>query len=378
MTTGLDLVPDAPPASPSAWKKTACILCSSTAASRCSSTGGRIARVRGDKAHPALAGLHLREGPRARPLPERPRPADGAAAPPPGRQLRGDRLGHRDPRGRRAAGAIRDTHGGDTIFYYGGGGQGNHLGGALRARDARGARLALHVERAGPGEDRRVLGRRPALRPHRCHTAPDFEHAEVAVFVGKNPWQSHGFPRARAVLNEIAKDPARTLIVIDPRRTETAELADFHLQVRPGHRRLLPGRAARGARRGGPASTTRSSRPRTTGADEVLAALSRRADRRLLRARRRRRVDCCARSRAASRRAASVSILEDLGIQQAPHSTLNSYLEKLLYLLTGNFAKPGAMNIHTQFGALIGARARDRRHAGRRHAHHHRADARAT
>ncbi len=48
--------------------------------------------------------------------------------------------------------------------------------------------------------------------------------------------------------------------------------------------------------------------------------------------------------RAVARRiaaASSVSIFEDLGIQQAPHSTLNSYLEKLLYLLTGNFAKPG-------------------------------------
>ena len=62
----------------------------------------------------------------------------------------------------------------------------------------------------------------------------DFEHCEVAVFVGKNPWQSHGFPRARVTLREIANDPARSLIVIDPRRTETAEMADFHLQVHPG------------------------------------------------------------------------------------------------------------------------------------------------
>src|SRR5437667_335652 len=62
----------------------------------------------------------------------------------------------------------------------------------------------------------------------------DFEHCEVAVFVGKNPWQSHSFPHARLTLKNIAKDPARSIIVIDPRRTETAELADFHLQVRPG------------------------------------------------------------------------------------------------------------------------------------------------
>src|SRR2546428_13431750 len=62
----------------------------------------------------------------------------------------------------------------------------------------------------------------------------DFEHCEVAVFVGKNPWQSHSIPHARLTLKNIAKDPARSMIVIDPRRTETAELADFHLQVRPG------------------------------------------------------------------------------------------------------------------------------------------------
>ena len=27
------------------------------------------------------------------------------------------------------------------------------------------------------------------------------------MFVGKNPWQSHGFPRARVDLKEIAEDP---------------------------------------------------------------------------------------------------------------------------------------------------------------------------
>ena len=55
--------------------------------------------------------------------------------------------------------------------------------------------------------------------------------------------------------------------------------------------------------------------------------------------------------RAVARRLAqaqSVSILEDLGIQQAPHSTLNSYLEKLLFLLTGNFGNPGGMNLHSR------------------------------
>ena len=29
-------------------------------------------------------------------------------------------------------------------------------------------------------------------RMYRGHTRGEFEHAEVAVFLGKNPWHSHG------------------------------------------------------------------------------------------------------------------------------------------------------------------------------------------
>ena len=49
-------------------------------------------------------------------------------------------------------------------------------------------------------------------------------------------------------------------------------------------------------------------------------------------------------------------MLEDLGIQQSVHSTLSSWLEKLLYLLTGNFGVKGGMNIHTRFASLGGGR----------------------
>ncbi len=85
---------------------------------------------------------------------------------------------------------------------------------------------ALAQEKTGEGWVEHAL--------YGSHTRGEFEHAEVAVFIGKNPWMSQSFPRARIVLNEIAKDPERSMIVIDPVLTDTAKLADFHLRVRPG------------------------------------------------------------------------------------------------------------------------------------------------
>src|SRR6516162_8911340 len=80
---------------------------------------------------------------------------------------------------------IRDTYGGDKIFYYGGGGQGNHLGGAyggafLKALGSRYRSNALAPEKTGEAwVDAQLYG---------GHTRGEFEHAEVSVFIGKNTW----------------------------------------------------------------------------------------------------------------------------------------------------------------------------------------------
>ena len=62
----------------------------------------------------------------------------------------------------------------------------------------------------------------------------EFDRCEVAMFVGKNPWMSHSIPYPRPTLKAIANDPDRAVMVIDPRLTETAELAEFRLRVAPG------------------------------------------------------------------------------------------------------------------------------------------------
>ncbi|MGO9507680.1 MAG: molybdopterin-dependent oxidoreductase [Mycobacterium sp.] len=330
------------------WQPTACILCECNCGIVVQVEDRRLARIRGDKAHPGSQGytcnkalrLDHYQNNRARlTSPMRRRP-DGTFE-----EIDWDTAIVEIAEGFKR---IRDSYGGDKIFYYGGGGQGNHLGGAysgafLKALGSRYRSNALAQEKTGEAwVDAHLYG---------GHTRGEFEHAEVSVFVGKNPWMSQSFPRARVVLNEIAKDPARSMIVIDPVLTDTAKMSDFHLRVRPGTDAwCLAALAAVLVQENlcDDAFLTEH----VHGADTVRDALSEVSiadyaahcgvDEELL--------------RAAARRvagASSVSVFEDLGIQQAPNSTLCSYLNKLLWILTGNFAKKGSQHLHSSFAPLF-------------------------
>jgi anaerobic selenocysteine-containing dehydrogenase len=323
------------------WKPSACILCECNCGILVQlggDTGRRFEQIRGDKAHPASKGYtcqkalrldHYQNGRGERVLHPLRRRADGSF----------ETVDWQTAITEVAArlGAVRDRFGGETILYYGGGGQGNHLGGfystaTLRAFGAKYRSSAIAQEKTGEAWVNGLMFGTPVRG--------DFEHCEVAVFIGKNPWQSHSFPHARLTLKTIAKDPARAMIVIDPRRTETAELADFHLRVRPGRDAwLLAAMAAILVEE----NLTNAAwlGEHAAGVADVLAALSSVPIARY-----------CAISgvdealvRAAVRRlarAASVAVFEDLGVQMNRHSTLVSYLEKLVWVLTGNLAQPGA------------------------------------
>lgn len=330
------------------WLTTACILCECNCGIVVQVDDRRLARIRGDKAHPGSAGytcnkalrLDHYQNNRARLSSPMRRRADGTYE-----EIDWDTAIVEIAEGFKQ---IRDTHGGDKIFYYGGGGQGNHLGGAysgafLKALGSRYRSNALAQEKTGEAwVDFQLYG---------GHTRGEFENAEVSVFVGKNPWMSQSFPRARVVLNEIAKDPGRSMIVIDPVVTDTAKMADFHLRVKPGcDAWCLAALAAVLVQEN--LCNEAFLAAHVHGVDTVRAALQEvpvadyaqrcGVDEELL--------------RAAARRigtAASVSVFEDLGIQQAPNSTVCSYLNKLLWILTGNFAKKGGQHLHSSFAPLF-------------------------
>ncbi|HYO01144.1 MAG TPA: molybdopterin-dependent oxidoreductase [Mycobacterium sp.] len=331
------------------WQPTACILCECNCGIVVQVDDRKLAKIRGDKQHPASRGYtcnkalrldHYQNSRNRLTSPLR-RRSDGSY----------EEIDWDTAIAEIAGGfaKVRDEHGGDKIFYYGGGGQGNHLGGAysgafLKAIGSRYRSNALAQEKTGEHwVDAHFYG---------GHTRGEFEHAEVSVFIGKNPWMSQSFPRARVVLNDIAKDPARSMIVIDPVITDTAKLADFHLRVQPGADAwclaalaavLVQEKLCDEAFLADHVNDVEV--VRAVLLDVPIGDYAQRCgvDEELLRT---------AARRIAS--AASVSVFEDLGIQQAPNSTLCSYLNKLLWILTGNFAKRGGQHLHSSFAPLFG------------------------
>ena len=330
------------------WQQTVCILCSVNCGVEVKLDGRHIARVRGNRAHVASRGYACEKAQRldyyqngrdrlTAPLRRRP---DGTF----------EKIDWDTAIREVAAGfaGVRERWGGASIFYYGGGGQGNHLVGSYGASTRRAlgsvfSSNALAQEKTGEfWVDHKLFG---------TGLSGSYQQAEVAVFVGKNPWQTHGFQRARPILRDIAADPNRALIVVDPRRTETAEMADYHLRVRPGTDAFCLS-AILGVLVQEDLISQEYIRERTQDSDELFEAL---IDVPV--------ADYCGRAgvpeslvRDVARRiarASSVSVYEDLGIEQSLHSTLNSYLEKLLFAVTGNIGKPGAMNAGTSLTGMF-------------------------
>lgn len=218
----------------SEWKPTACILCSINCGLEVQTEASRITKVRGDEQAQNSQGYLCQKASQlghyqshaarlTQPLRRR---EDGSFEPVSWDDAIADiakRLKY-----------IRDSFGGETIAYYGGGGQGNHLGGAYASALHKALRTpyiytALAQEKTG---DFWVNGK--LFGKQSCFAVEGVEEADYVLVLGANPWIAHGFARTRMVLQDLQKNPDRTLVVVDPRVSETAKMANIHLAVRPG------------------------------------------------------------------------------------------------------------------------------------------------
>ncbi len=333
-------------------EQTACILCSRNCGLTVEIEAGQFAKIKGDPSHPFTHGYICQKAARLGHY-----------------QSHADRLStplKRQPDGSfqaiswdtaitEIAGkllALKAAYGGDSFAFLGGGGQGNHLGGAysrqlLAAMRSKFAYNSLGQEKTG---DFWVNGR--LFGSQTCHTTEDVEHADFVMFIGTNPYQAHGIPNARDTLKAIKKDPHRTMVVIDPRRSETAEMADIHLQLKPGTDAFLMS-AMLGVIVQEDLIDHKFLDKHCNDVAPVLAAFKNIpvaqyaaiADVGL------EQVQQVARAFAAANKAC---VRIDLGIQQSLNTTLNGYLEKLLYLITGHFGRSGCNNLHSFFLPILG------------------------
>ncbi len=221
-----------------AWHKTGCVLCAQNCGIEVLVEEGRMVKVRADKANPRSAGYVCRKGlnvtyhqyPQER-LSEPLKRVGGRFEPVSWDQAITEIAG-------RMRGLV-DQYGPRSLAYMGASSQGGHCEGAFGLGLLEGMGSKYFYNSAGQEfsgswwVDGRVLGKQY------LHAIPDERNAEMLVGWGWNGMQSHQMPQAPNVLRRFSKDPDRLLVVIDPRRSETAALADIHLPVRPGTDALL-------------------------------------------------------------------------------------------------------------------------------------------
>jgi len=220
------------------WHKTGCVLCAQNCGLEVFVENNRMTRVRPDRANPRSQGYACRKGLNVL---YHQYPADRLTEP-----LRrvGDRFEHIswDRAIDEIAGKIRqvvDQHGPRSLAYMGGSAQGGHMEAGFGLTLLRAMGSQYYYSSAGQEfcGSWWVFGR---MFGKQYNVAiPDEHETEMLVGWGWNGMMSHQMPRARKVLKEISKDPDRLLVIIDPRKSETAAIADMHLAVRPGSDALL-------------------------------------------------------------------------------------------------------------------------------------------
>jgi anaerobic selenocysteine-containing dehydrogenase len=217
-------------------------LCEAACGILVKTEGDRIQSVRGDPDDPFSRGYIC---PKAAALVDLHHDPDRLRAPLVRDGSRWQEVSWREAFDRAAAGLtdIRNRHGRDAVAIYYGNPVAHDLGlmthglsfaRALRTRNVYSASSADQLPQMVVAL--RMFGHLAVI------PVPDLDRTELFVVVGANPIASNGSlmtaPDMRRRLRAI-RDRGGRIIVIDPRRTETANAADEHIFIRPGTDALL-------------------------------------------------------------------------------------------------------------------------------------------
>ncbi len=171
----------------------------------------------------------------------------------------------------------------------------------------------------------------------------DHESSKLLLLFGSNPVVSHG--HSNAMPDPVRRfrefqDNGGALWVIDPRRTETAALADHHLQVRPGSDWLILGWLVRRLLEDHPAAATLNQR--ATGA-ESLAATVALFDDQLVSTSCDIAIESLEALLGAVLSAGRVSALTGTGVSMSASANVTEYLLWAFHIVTDSYDTPGGM-----------------------------------
>ena len=171
----------------------------------------------------------------------------------------------------------------------------------------------------------------------------DHESSKLLLLFGSNPVVSHGHSNA-------IPDPVRrfrefqangsSIWVIDPRRTETAALADHHVQLAPGTDWLMLGWLVRELIVRHPAASTLSER--TSGHEELVTSVAG-FDDELVTSRCQLPLEALASLRDAILNAGRISALTGTGVSMSATANITEYLLWALHIVTDSYDRPGGM-----------------------------------
>ncbi len=220
------------------WHKTGCVLCAQNCGLLVKVANNHIIKVKGDSENPRSRGYLCRKGAN---IANYQHHDDRLTVP-----LKKTERGFVEISWEQAFAEIGaklrkiiTSHGPESFAFIGAGGQGSHFEAAFATALLRGIGSRYHYSSmaqeltgyfwcAG-----RMFGRQNAF------PIPDEHHAEMLLAIGWNGMVSHQMPRAPLTLKEFAHNPDKFLVVIDPRKSETASVANLHIALRPGSDALL-------------------------------------------------------------------------------------------------------------------------------------------
>ncbi len=323
------------------WKSTACIMCANNCGIEVKVKDDHIVKVRGNKNSPFNKGyvcnkalsVGYYQNHNQRVLSPLRRKADGSF----------EEIDWDTATGEIAdkLKAIINEYTARSVAFIGGGGQANHLDVpyAIFFLQALGTQYIYNALAQEHTQKRWINGH--MFGSEELDFIADEDRCDVLLIIGSNPWMSHLTQRARLVIAEIAKDPNRRLIVVDPRRHETAKKADAYLQIKPGtdiyfFLALINVVVKEGL------CDEEYIAGHTTGWEEVkwiadLVTPEKAAPLCDLEAEQ---IADLARTFASAKKAA---IRIDLGIYHNIHMMENVYLERILLAITGNLGVPGGV-----------------------------------